>query len=127
MSPTEHSTTASEVPTAPPRRGKTHGWTLYVIDLKKTVFLKRAFAKANPGYISGRPCVYVGLTVKTAKERYEEHKAGIRDGRFVKRYGNRLRVTDCRCLRSMTRKRAEKKEAALASRLRGRGWGVWSN
>ena len=126
MSPTVHSTTESEVPTAPRRRGETHGWTLYVIDLQKAV-RKGAFKKANPNYLRGKPCVYVGLTVKTAEERYKEHKAGIRDGRFVKKYHKRLREKECRSLRSMTRKRAEKKEAALASRLRSRGWGVWSN
>jgi hypothetical protein len=127
MSPTVRSTTESEVPTAPRRRGEIHGWTLYVIDLQKKVFLKRAFEKANPGYIRGKPCVYVGLTVKTAEARYKEHKAGTRDGRFVKECGKRVRVNDGRCLRSMTRKRAEKKEAALALELRGLGWGVWSN
>lgn len=116
-----------KAPATPQRRGKTHGWTLYVIDLKKTVLERTPFADANPNYTERKPCVYVGLTAKTAEERYKEHKAGIRDGRFVKRYGKRVRVSDCRCLRSMTRKRAEKKERAMASRLRDRGWGVWSN
>ncbi len=110
MSPTVDSTTEGEVPTAPRRRGETHGWTLYVIDLQKAVLRKRAFVEANPDYVQGRPCVYVGLTFKTAEERFEEHKAGIHAARIVKRYGKRVRPKDCRCLRPMTRKRAAKRK-----------------
>src|SRR5690349_1503221 len=37
-------------------------WTLYVIDLKKTVLRLNRFHAANPEYIPGKPCVYVGVT-----------------------------------------------------------------
>ena len=114
-------------PATPRHCVETHGWTLYVIDLNKTVLKNRRFKSANPGYVNRRPCVYVGLTFRTAEERYEQHKAGIHATRIVKRYGVGVREAECRLLRPMSHKHAEKKEAALASRLRGRGWGVWSN
>jgi hypothetical protein len=104
-----------------------HGWTLYVIDLKKSALSRKQFQAANAGYITGKPCVYVGVTYLTAVERFEQHMNGIRSSRVVRSYGKRVRTTDCRQLRSMTRARAERKEAAYAARLRGRGWGVWSN
>ena len=105
----------------------THGWTLYVIDLKKNVIRDTRFAAANPEYISGKPCVYVGVTYLTADERFEQHMNGIHSARIVRNYGKHVRSRDCRILRAMTRARAEKKEAAYAARLRKRGWGVWSN
>lgn len=109
------------------KRGKANGWTVYVIDLKKSVLTNRKFTEANPEYAQRKPCVYVGLTFRTAKERFEQHVEGIRSARIVHRYGKRVRESDCKCLRPMTRARAEKKEAAYAKRLRARGWAVWSN
>jgi hypothetical protein len=103
------------------------GWTLYVIDLRKSVLLVPRFARANPAYELGRPCVYVGLTCRSAQERFNQHLVGIHDAPIARKYGRRVRERECRCLREMTRQRAEKKEAAYAERLRSLGWGVWSN
>ena len=103
------------------------GWTLYVINLRKSVLKRAAFRAANPSYIAGKPCVYVGVTYLTAAERFRQHMTGVHSARIVRGYGKGLRATECRILRSMTRARAEKKEAGLAARLRARGWGVWSN
>lgn len=107
--------------------GEANGWTLYVIDLRKTARTNRRFTKASPEYVPRKPCVYVGLTFRTAKERFDQHMQGIRSARIVHRYGRRVRDKDCKCLRPMTRAGAEKKEAAYAKRLRARGWAVWSN
>jgi hypothetical protein len=104
-----------------------HGWTLYVIDLKKSVLGRQSFKAANPDYVAGKPCVYVGVTYLTAQERFEQHMNGIRSSRIVRVYGKHVRVKDCRILLTMTRAHAEKKEAAYAARLRARGWGAWSN
>ena len=102
-------------------------WILYVIDLKKTVRRLNRFRAANPEYIPGKPCVYVGVTWLTAQQRFDQHKNGIHSARIVRAYGSHVRTRDCRILRIMTRARAEKKESAYAARLRKRGWGVWSN
>ena len=35
---------------------------VYVIELSKDVLLEGRFKRCNPGYVPGRPCVYVGMT-----------------------------------------------------------------
>lgn len=43
------------------RRRKPHHH-VYVVELSKDVLLEPRFRKCNPGYIDGKPCVYVGMT-----------------------------------------------------------------
>ena len=35
---------------------------VYVIELSKDVLYEAKFRKCNPGYVPGKPCVYVGMT-----------------------------------------------------------------
>lgn len=35
---------------------------VYVIELDKDVLYEAKFIKANPNYMTGKPCVYVGMT-----------------------------------------------------------------
>ncbi|HBH37935.1 MAG TPA: hypothetical protein DDX06_06055 [Curvibacter sp.] len=35
---------------------------VYVIELSKAVLDEPRFRKSNPGYVEGKPCVYVGMT-----------------------------------------------------------------
>ena len=35
---------------------------VYVIELSKDVLLEPRFRRCNPGYVDGKPCVYVGMT-----------------------------------------------------------------
>ena len=35
---------------------------VYVIELSKDVLYEGKFRKANPDYVTGKPCVYVGMT-----------------------------------------------------------------
>ena len=35
---------------------------VYVIELSKDVLYEGRFKRCNPGYITGKPCVYVGMT-----------------------------------------------------------------
>ena len=37
-------------------------YSVYVIELSKDVLYEARFRKANPGYVPGMPCVYVGMT-----------------------------------------------------------------
>ena len=46
-------------------------YSIYVIELKKGVLKHKKFKEANPNYIPGKPCVYVGYTSKTPEDRYE--------------------------------------------------------
>ena len=56
-------------------------YSIYVIELKKEVLKHRKFKEANPNYIPGKPCVYVGYTSKTPEERYQQHQ-GAQPGTF---------------------------------------------
>lgn len=94
--------------------GAVNGWTVYAIDLKKSVLKNRKFLRANPQYRVGKPCVYVGVTFRSAEERFKQHMNGIHAASIVLKCGKRVRHRDCRCLRPTTRARAEKKAAAYA-------------
>src|SRR5258706_10497908 len=63
---------------------------VYVVELSKEVLGEKRFIKANPGYISGKPCVYVGMTGLNPDLRFDKHKAGIQANRYVLRFGLRL-------------------------------------
>ena len=52
-------------------------YTLYVIELRKKVFTEnRRFREANPQFNGVLECLYVGMTSKTAYERFDEHING---------------------------------------------------
>ncbi len=59
---------------------------VYVIELSKDVLCKRRFRKANPDYITGKPCVYVGMTGLDPDVRFDKHKAGIQSNRYVQEF-----------------------------------------
>jgi len=104
-------------------------YSIYVIELKKDVLKHRKFKEANPNYIPGKPCVYVGYTSKTPEERFEIHKAGTKiSASYAKKYGFRLRPRLYRVHNPMSsRKEALAMEKEKARRLRNRGYGVWQN
>jgi hypothetical protein len=64
--------------------------TVYIIELSKDVLFEGKLKKCNPGYILGKPCVYVGMTGLNPDVRFDKHKAGIQSNRYVKQYGLRL-------------------------------------
>ena len=67
-----------------PRRKHHH---VYVVELSKDVLYEPRFRKNNPGYVDGKPCVYVGMTGLNPDVRFDKHKAGIQANRFVCEYG----------------------------------------
>lgn len=101
--------------------------SIYVIELDKAVLRDRRFAQANPGYVDGMPCVYVGMTCRTPEERFAQHKMGYKAARIVRRYGIRLKPRQFRFYNPMTRDEAKYMEVEKARRLRNRGYGVWQN
>lgn len=111
------------------RYGPRDGWTLYVVNLKKIVLKKPQFRQRNPIYIQGKPCVYVGLTVKSAAERLHIHMTHTgprkQHSNWVRRFGKKLRESDCKRLEPMSRTDAEKEEAMYAENFRAKGWAVW--
>src|ERR1041384_7373712 len=72
------------------RRRMAHHHKVYVVLLSPDVLREGKFRRCNPGYVAGKPCVYVGMTGLDPDDRFDKHKAGIKSNRFVRRYGVRL-------------------------------------
>ena len=100
---------------------------IYVIELDKEVLGKKKFKDANPDYIEGSPCVYVGMTSKSPEERFKRHKEGHKAARIVKQFGIRLKPRQYQSLNPMSRDETAEMEFEKARRLRKKGWGVWVN
>ena len=99
---------------------------VYVIGLNKEVLNIRKFREANPEYVEGKPCVYVGQSYLTPEERFEQHSNGVRSNRFAKKYGKYLHRRLFEKLNPLSsRDEALQAEEDLALRLRKRGYGVW--
>jgi len=110
-------------------------YSVYVIELSKKVFTEKAkFRSANPQYNGVLECLYVGMTNKTPKERFEQHMTGYRNkkghkisSKVVEKYGMYLRRSLFEHLELMTREEALKMEEQLALELRRQGYAVWFN
>jgi hypothetical protein len=99
--------------------------SVYVIELSPRVLAESRFRKANPGYVAGRPCVYVGMTGLDPDVRFDKHKAGLQSNRFVRDYGLRLLPEIYAAYNPMTYDDARAMEVELAIDLRQGGYGVW--
>ncbi len=107
---------------------------IYVIELSKRVYSEdRKFREANPQFNGVLECLYVGMTSKTPKERFEQHK-GISlskkghdlSAKIVKKYGSYLRSSLYNHIHPIkTRAEALKMEEQLALELRRKRYAVW--
>ncbi|HUL63176.1 MAG TPA: hypothetical protein VLW55_01055 [Burkholderiaceae bacterium] len=98
---------------------------VYVVELSSDVLYERAFKKANPDYVAGRPCFYVGMTGLDPDIRFDKHKAGIQANRYVQRFGLWLRPDLYEIYNPMPYDAARSLEVELAIDLREAGNGVW--
>jgi len=98
---------------------------VYVVELSKDVLYKKRFQKANPGYVTGKPCVYVGMTGLDPDVRFDKHKAGIQSNRYVQEFGLRLLPELYEFYNPMPYDGALDMEVELAISLREAGYGVW--
>lgn len=98
---------------------------VYVVELSKDVLNEPRFRKNNPGYIDGKPCVYVGMTGLDPDLRFDRHKAGIQSNAYVFKYGLRLLPDLYEGFNPMRYKDAVDKEVEVAIDLRSAGFGVW--
>ena len=105
-----------------PRRRRYH---VYVVELSKDVLQEPRFLKANPDYVTGKPCVYVGMTGLDPDIRFDKHKAGIQSNRFVQKFGLRLLPELYEVYNPMPYDGARDMEVELAIGLREAGYGVW--
>ena len=101
-------------------------YRIYVIELSKRVFTENAkFREANPQFNGVLECLYVGMTSKTPKERFEQHKTGFRNKKGHKLY---LRPSLYNHIDPMpSRAEALKMEKILAMELRRKRYAVWFN
>lgn len=109
---------------------------IYVVELSKRVFTENAkFRAANPQFNGVLECLYVGMTSKTPKERFLQHKTGYRNkkghklsSKIVQKYGEYLRPSLYNHISPLpTRAEALKMEEALALELRRKKYAVWYN
>lgn len=98
---------------------------VYVIELSQDVLYEGRFRKANPGYITGKPCLYVGMTGLDPDVRFDKHKAGIQSNRFVKQFGLCLLPDLYELYNPMSYDSARDLEVELAIDFREAGYGVW--
>jgi len=111
-------------------------YRVYVIELSKKVFTQnRKFREANPQFNGVLECLYVGMTSKSPKERFQQHKSGYINkkghklsARIVEKYGQYLRGSLFNHIDPIgTRSEALKAEEQLALELRRKGYAVWFN
>jgi len=111
-------------------------YQVYVIELSKRVFTEKAkFRFVNPQFNGVLQCLYVGMTSKTPKERFEQHKTGYRNKKghklssnIVQKYGMYLRPSLYNHIDPLsTREAALKMEETLALELRRQRYAVWFN
>ncbi|HZJ20837.1 MAG TPA: ribose-5-phosphate isomerase [Pricia sp.] len=109
---------------------------IYVIELSKRVFTEnRRFREANPQYNGVLECLYVGMTSRSPKERFEQHKTGHINKKghklsssIVQKYGSYLRPSLYNHIQPLlSRVDALKMEEALALELRRKRYAVWFN
>jgi len=110
-------------------------YQVYVIELSRQVFTESAkFRNANPQFNGVLECLYVGMTSKSPKERFVQHKSGYINKKgvrisseIVRKYGKCLRPSLYKHLEPMTKSAALKMEKELALELRRRRYAVWYN
>ena len=100
-------------------------YSVYVIELSRDVLTEKKFLRSNPGYIRGKPCVYVGMTGLDPDIRFDKHKAGIQHNAYVLRYGLQLLPDLYEAYNPMDYKAAVDMEIELGILLRDAGFGVW--
>lgn len=109
---------------------------IYVIELSKKVFTENTkFREANPQFNGILECLYVGMTSKTPKERFLQHKGDERSKKgyklssnIVHKYGLYLRPSLYDHIEPIaSRAAALKMEENLALELRRKRYAVWFN
>jgi len=109
---------------------------VYVVELSKRVFTEnKKFREANPQFNGVLECLYVGMTSKTPKERFIQHKTGYINKKgyklsssIVEKYGSYLRPSLYNHINPIsTRNEALKLEEQLALHLRRKRYAVWFN
>jgi predicted GIY-YIG superfamily endonuclease len=103
-------------------------YSVYVIELDEKVWEDRRMQDRNPNRDCTKCCVYVGYTWHIPEVRFQQHKDGIRAGRFVENDGLHLLPELYEPHNPIDGKEnALRKENELAEELRELGYAVWCN
>lgn len=111
-------------------------YQLYVIELRKVVFTEnRKFREANPQFNGVLECLYVGMSSKHPKVRFEQHKQRLLSKKgidisseIVRKYGFYLRPSLYAHLPKFTStSEALEAEQKLAAKLKSQRYAVWVN
>jgi len=112
-------------------------YQVYVIELSKRAFTENTKLRlANPQFNGVLECLYVGMTSKTPKERFAQHKSGYVNKKghklsanIAEKYGLYLRPSLYDHINEipMNRAQALTMEKKLALDLRRKGYAVWFN
>lgn len=111
-------------------------YCVYVIELSKKVYTENyRFRNANPQFNGVLECLYVGMSSKSPKERFKQHKTGhiSKKGHkissyMVEKYGMYLRPSLYNHINPLSsRAEALKMEEQLALELRRERYAVWFN
>ncbi|MBN2069958.1 MAG: hypothetical protein JW814_00765 [Candidatus Krumholzibacteriota bacterium] len=105
-------------------RGKKHH-NVYVIELSDEILRDEKFSNENPGHKEGMKCLYVGMTGLDPEKRFENHLAGYKSNRYVRRFGIRLCPLLYEEYNPLSYRDACEMEIELARILRRKGYGVW--
>ena len=97
---------------------------MYVVLLAEDVLRKERPLRVNPDRDPACPCVYVGMSSRSAAVRFYNHKRGHKASRWVRRYGIRLLPDFHEMLDRLSYEEAEEEEGKLAAYLREGGWTV---
>lgn len=106
-----------------------------MIELSKSVWSENTkFREANPQFNGVLECLYVGMTSKTPKQRFLQHKTGYRNKKghklsssIVEKYGLYLRPSLYEMHNPMSRAEAIEMENQLGLELRRKRYAVWWN
>ncbi|MGB6152504.1 MAG: ribose-5-phosphate isomerase [Pricia sp.] len=111
-------------------------YRIYVVELSKKIFSEnRKFREANPQFNGVLECLYVGMTSKSPKERFQQHKTGYVNKKghklsaaIVLKYGSYLRPSLYNHIDPIaSRAEALAMEERLALELRRKKYAVWFN
>lgn len=111
-------------------------YRVYVIELSKKVYTENTkFRMANPQFNGVLQCLYVGVTTKTPKERFQQHKSGYQNkqghklaSKIAQKYGLYLRPSLYNHIDPVTTlAEALELEKGLALELRRQRYAVWFN
>jgi hypothetical protein len=98
---------------------------VYVVELHRDVLYEERFRRANPDYIDGNPCVYVGMTGLDPDIRFDKHKAGIQANVYVTKFGLQLLPDLYEAYNPMSYEDARTMEVEIGIKLREARFGVW--